>query len=329
MGLDGQKGDTVAFRLLAGESVEEGVRRIVVEQIDRALTALSAGGRDDGDLHEGVHDARKRCKKIRAVLRLVRPALGDTYRSENARFRDAGRLLSDARDAAAIIETFDDQIAEPFRGHLDDRRLAVVRDALVARRDELTRDLDVVGLVGEFTERLHAGRDAAAGWELSAQDWQAIGPGLGKTYARGRKAMVVAYDDATTEAFHEWRKRVKYHRYHMKLLGELWPGPVTARRKACHVLSDYLGDDHDLAVFRGVLQAEADRFDEQDLRLVIGAVDRRRGELQTLARPEGERIFAEPAERFVERFGLYWSAWQSQPGDGAAFAAPLATHPAA
>jgi hypothetical protein len=69
-----------------------------------------------GDLNPAVHEARKDLKKLRAVLRLVRDDLGDAvYRSENVRFRDAGRMLSGARDAhvrvetlAALRERFDD-----------------------------------------------------------------------------------------------------------------------------------------------------------------------------------------------------------------------------
>ena len=46
-----------------------------------------------------VHDVRKRCKKVRGLLRLVRPGLGPDYRRANADVRDAARELSSLRDA--------------------------------------------------------------------------------------------------------------------------------------------------------------------------------------------------------------------------------------
>lgn len=314
------------FRILGHETVEAGVRRIAAEQVERAIDAVTGG---EESIHEGVHDARKRCKKVRAVIRLVRPALGDTYRRENARFRDAGRLVSDARDATAIIETFDGHLAAPFAGQLDGDRLSAVRGVLVERRDEVVDGLGLDDRVAELVDALRAGRVATQGWSLTDDGWDALGPGLGKTYGRARKAMAAAYDERTTEAFHEWRKRAKYHRYHLKLLRELWPGPVKARRTACHDLTDYLGDDHDLAVLRGVLEQEAGRFDDGDLRVMLAVLDRRRGELQALARPVGSRLLAETPDRFVERFGAYWSAWRAERDVEPAFQPPLAAHSAA
>jgi hypothetical protein len=54
--------------------VQDGVRRIAVDQIDAAIAEL-----DDKalDVHETVHQIRKRCKKLRGLIRLVRPAFAD------------------------------------------------------------------------------------------------------------------------------------------------------------------------------------------------------------------------------------------------------------
>jgi len=58
------------YRFKRGQSIDTEVRRIVREQIDRAVGEI-----DDGDLdrHETVHQVSKRCKKVRAVLRVVDP----------------------------------------------------------------------------------------------------------------------------------------------------------------------------------------------------------------------------------------------------------------
>jgi CHAD domain-containing protein len=302
----------VPFRFLSGESVEDGSRRIATEQVDRALTALTNRG---SDAHEGIHDARRRCKKVRAVCRLVRSALGDTYDAENRRFRDAGRLVAHARDATAVIETFDEQLAEPFADQLDDDRLEMVRNVLVERRAELRDGMDLGDRIDELVDTLRAGREAMGDWALTRDGWDAIAPGLAKTYGRGRRRMGDAYDEPTTAAFHEWRKRVKYHRYHMGLLRELWPQPMNARRKSCRGLTDLLGDDHDLAVLRGVLERESGRFDQGDLRVLVAVVDRRRAELQARARAMGKRVFAEAPEGFTDRLGAYWATWRADRAD--------------
>ncbi|HZD88798.1 MAG TPA: CHAD domain-containing protein, partial [Pseudolabrys sp.] len=85
------------------DSVEHGVRRIAIEQLDKAIDEI-----DDGDLSRGVrvHQVRKRCKKLRALIRLIRPTLAD-FAAENAALRDAGHALAFARDAAVLIATYD------------------------------------------------------------------------------------------------------------------------------------------------------------------------------------------------------------------------------
>jgi CHAD domain-containing protein len=92
------------YRLKAHESVPEGIKRIAGEQIERAIKELTDS---ELDPHESVHQARKRFKKIRGVLRLVREDLGEIYSDENAWFRDTGRELSAVRDAEAMLETLD------------------------------------------------------------------------------------------------------------------------------------------------------------------------------------------------------------------------------
>jgi hypothetical protein len=84
--------------------VEPGVHRIAHEQLGRAIREAGDCGLD---VNEQVHKERKRCKKLRALLRLVRPALGQQDRDENVWLRDTGRRLCDARDARANVETFD------------------------------------------------------------------------------------------------------------------------------------------------------------------------------------------------------------------------------
>ncbi|WP_153558836.1 CHAD domain-containing protein [Roseimaritima sediminicola] len=75
----------MSYQIKREESLEQAVRRIACEQIDKAVAEL-----DDPRLSrpQAVHQLRKRCKKLRGLLRLVRPAMEKTYAKENACFRD-------------------------------------------------------------------------------------------------------------------------------------------------------------------------------------------------------------------------------------------------
>src|SRR4051812_6393354 len=93
------------YRFGRGENPREAVRRILSEQLNRALEVLSRPG---DTLEEAVHEARRCIKRTRSVLRLVRFAIPETYARENRRLRDVGRSLSALRDSHALVETLQD-----------------------------------------------------------------------------------------------------------------------------------------------------------------------------------------------------------------------------
>jgi len=175
---------------------------------------------------------------------------------------------------------------------------------------------DQVGLeerLDEFLAKMREARQRADSWQVHGDGFAAIEGGLVKTYRRGRKALRAAYEAPGTESFHEWRKRVKYHWYHVRLLQDVWSEMMEVREEAAHDLSDLLGDDHDLAVLRETLLAEPEAFgSERDVQAFIGLIDRRRAELQAAARPLGERVFAEKPKRLAARLGSYWQTWKNR-----------------
>jgi hypothetical protein len=93
------------YRLRPDEGASEGIRRVARGQLELASNRLTDSGRKE--IGEAIHEARKSLKRLRAVVRLARDPLGDdTYRHENRTFRDAGRKLSDVRDAQVIRAGF-------------------------------------------------------------------------------------------------------------------------------------------------------------------------------------------------------------------------------
>src|SRR2546430_1303607 len=78
-------------------------------RVARGRIRHALGQLDDGhDPDKAVHEARKDMKKLRALVRLMRPELGGkAYRRENARFREVARSLSGVRDAKAMLEALD------------------------------------------------------------------------------------------------------------------------------------------------------------------------------------------------------------------------------
>jgi CHAD domain-containing protein len=300
----------MGYKFTTGETAANGIRRIACEQIDKAIAEVED---EELDVHETIHQVRKRCKKLRGLVRLVRPHMEKVYQEENAWYRDCSKNLSRFRDAQALIESFD-ELLQHFPPTVKVEDLSQLRRELVTRREKIiAENADVKDRLNAFLDKMRQGRERIDAWPLKKEDFDLLEKGLVKTYRRGRKAMQRAYEQLTVEAFHEWRKRVKYHWYHARLLQNAWPNLFSKYCEELKQLSDYLGDDHDLAVLRRTLQGNPEQYGSREmLQVFIGLLERRQTELRLRARPLGGRIYVEKPTIHGKRLRGYWNAWQLQ-----------------
>ena len=300
----------MAYRLDARETLPRGVRRIVSEQLDGAVEGLRTATGDDRD--RAVHDARKRLKKSRAVLRLVRDEVGSkTYERENQALREVGRSLSASRDAAVIVETVD-RLGE--RVPLARRSLAPLRAVLEQRRREAAaRALDEGGALATAADEIEEIRARVEGWRLRKDGFAALEDGLRRTYRRGSERFAEAREDPTDERMHEARRRVKDLWYHARILQPVWPGPMDELVEAADELGDRLGEDHDLAVLAGTVRALArEGADGGAAETALILVDNRRAELRDEIWPLGRRIYADRPKPFVRRMRVLYRTWRDE-----------------
>jgi CHAD domain-containing protein len=297
----------MAYRLSRETSTQKNVREIALDQIDKAIAELV-----DETLADPVkvHQVRKRCKKLRGLVRLVRPAFAG-YQRENTAFRDTARLLGPARDAKVMVETFD-ALMEAAADDTLSRELQPVRQALLERRENLADSrTDLDARLRRVLLRLRRARQRVAGWQLDDSGFDALEGGLKKTYRRGRKALRAAYADPGAGKFHDWRKRVKYHDYHLRLLRNSWPAMMHCTRDATDALGDLLGDDHDLVVLRALLTSDPEVYGSAtEIHRTVELIERRSAALREAARPLGERVFAEKPKALCKRLQRYWDVWQ-------------------
>ena len=303
----------MSYRLKLEEGLEKGVKRIAHEQIDTAIDHLAQViHHDQLDIQaESVHEARKAFKKLRGLLRLFKYALGkEIYQQENHCFRDAGRLLSSVRDAQVHVETFENfssEISDTISPELLEQlhRILIAYQQIVYEQVFQTQDnsLAALSFVKEAKERVN-------NWPVD-EDWENIAKGLKRVYKRGYKDFYQVLEDPTVENLHEWRKRVKYLWYHLRLLKSIWPDVMTTLAKQTHDLSDLLGDDHDLANLHQLLLNQPDLVNNQpEINLLFVNLERNRKNLQHLALLKGQRIYAESPKEFTQRISCYWQAEQ-------------------
>ncbi len=297
------------YRLKAGENIPQNIRRIVCEEIDFAVEQLN-GKKVAKKRDEAVHEARKSIKKVRGVLKLLRPELGSAYREQNSRLRDLGAKLSELRDAGAIIETFDGIVkdASPKNG------FPTIRRALEQNKKDKEQSENILAVMAATASNLAAVKGQVDQWPIPDKGFPSIRQGLRNTYRLGRRAMHQAQTKNRPELFHEWRKRAKEYWYHVRLLESCWTDVLTARENSLHDLETWLGDDHNIVVLLEQLQRQPERYGTaQDVDLFASLAQARQRELREQAISLGERLYEEKSKPFSKRIEGLWDAWQDQP----------------
>lgn len=299
----------MSYRFESGEPVPDAIRRIVTEQIDKAMEQLS-GTQRTADIH--IHEARKCFKKIRAVLRLVQPELGALYRENNIFFRDAGRKLSQARDAGVLVDTFE-KLVSNIPDEYSAKTVSSLRNLLKRRKTQLAGTRSVLKEhIQEVTRNLLEVRSQVAAWPLHNNTFKALSPGLLSIYRDGRKALKVIQTKPSPYHFHELRKQVKHHWYNTRLLYPVWPSLMKAAAMTLSTLSDDLGEHHDLTVFRQVLLSD-EIPDTDGLPLLLADLaTRQQQDLACTIVMLSERIYAEKPPYFLRRIHRYWNIWRKE-----------------
>lgn len=301
---------SAAPRIAVGEPLAPALQRVSLELLDHAI-----GGFSDPavSIETAVHEARKSMKRVRSVLRLVRDVIGDdVYRPENAVLRDTARRLSGARDAAVLIGVVDD-LTERFAGRLWPGAYERLREELASRHRTHEAALHTDRqLVTDVVMCLKTARARYVAWPTSStvvDDYESVRRGIRRVYRRGQRSMRIALERPTAVTYHEWRKRVKYLRYQMEMLRELWPDLMEGLASSLARLAEDLGSEHDLAVLADIVKRSPElvpRYHDRDLLLTV--IEGRRAELQHEARRLGRLVYLERPDVFVARIGAYWTA---------------------
>ena len=203
--------------------------------------------------------------------------------------------------------------ARRYGADIDDDVFEAIGQRLRCHHTTTNNISDAEEKLAAFAADMNAVRARVKTWAFDPEGFDFLVAGAEKTYKRGVRAMKVAYADPTETTFHQWRKRVKYHWYHMRLLRNLWTPVLGARAGAIHRLSDLLGEEHDLAVLRRLLGDSSGRFgNPTELHAVLGLIDTRRDELQAWAHPLGLRVYAERPAKLSGRLCRYWDAWLAE-----------------
>ena len=306
----------MAYRLKLKESLVKGVRRIAAEQLANAAARLQG----DSDPEGGVHEARKSLKRTRALLRLVRPGLGEQqFSKSNCQLRDIARMLSAARDRD-VVRAHLVRLTQPVPSEVKTKPTAAKAKPLIAKAaDRLIAVLDQASANGAVSEaparnmaaalaEIEEVRREIAEIGLHPASFETIVAGLAKSHRSGCKALALALGNPEEEeALHDLRKAAQAYWRQMILIQQAWPEVCLARAAAAKVVADLLGQDHDVALLEGVLAGpEAHALTRAERGALSRHCTGRHAELRGAALPKAQLLFAERSERLGKRMRYLW-----------------------
>lgn len=295
----------MSYLLSTDEKLNKTVRKIVIKQINNACENLD---KVESLSSEGIHEARKSFKKNRAILRLIRPAISNRYEQENAIWRSFGHDLTQWRDAKVTLATLD-QLKDHFGDRMKMQFFISQRKRLESYFNATLNDNKRLhSAVSHLQSRLSDQKRCWQQWsmQISVDD---VVSGAQKIYRTGKKAFATAYTSPTHARFHQWRKQVKYHWYHLRLLHELWPSCMEAFMDKAHKLADLLGSEHDLTILHDLLKSiEQTDSNREDMEILFDLIVIQQQSLRKQARPLGIQLFSDSSKGFGKRLKGYIDA---------------------
>ena len=281
------------FRLLPSDRDPTGlIRRLAAEQLDPLLTA-------GAELK--VFEARKRLKKLRAVLRLCRAGLRGA-RAEGAALRDAAQGLSDTREAEVMLSVFRKLASEAEAPGIEAYLLGRMGVATVSETQAMT-----------FRTAIADVRQRSEGWVAKGRLAAVLAEGLMQTRLRGKSAMQVALTSAhDVDAVHDWRKQVKDLWYQARLFHPVWPAMMDPLVQAADDLGAALGDHHDLAAFRDLLgQLDGTGALTREAAALRSRARLSQASIEATAGAEGARLFAGKPRGMAKAWLDWWGIWRN------------------
>jgi CHAD domain-containing protein len=277
---------------------------MIGEQLGLALSRLSnMKGVED----EPVHEARKAIKKSRSLMRLMRKTLGSEFDARNDELRQAGRRLSELRDAQALIETVD-ELSEKSEQQADHNSLARLRKLLCTRKEQIAGKMSGGNEVPTVIQALEKVRGRIGLWPIADVTHGEFNDAVMTSVRRGRKAFQIAQDSQTDDRFHDWRKRAKDLRYQLEILDKSWPGVLDGYAGCAEELEQALGEDHNLAVLKVLSTRELGKqLSASHAKRLQPLIKQRQEKLRKDAGEIGGRLYGEKLTSWSDRLDLCWN----------------------
>lgn len=229
----------------ASESPAQGTQRILQQLLDNIAGLLDTPPPLADD---NIHEIRKTCKRLRALLRMARPGLpAGKYRRLDRKIRSLARHLSGLRDNRVMLDTLD-SIARHFSPLLAESALAPVRESLQLQIDKDSKEAARTDRIVTLVNILDDIREQAGKLDTAKINHDTLIAGMTACYRQGRHDLSVLDTAPDTENAHALRKQAKYLYFQLGFISDWNDAAISPEAVRFNELEAILGSDHDLAV---------------------------------------------------------------------------------
>ncbi len=291
----------MSYHLRDDETLREGLRRIVCEQIDRAISATALSS----ERCSPVHETRKHLKKARAALALV--ARHGWVAKEDRQLRKIGRLVSDIRDAEVRLQTIK-QLRQNASDH-SDPQLRETEELLAFELDSFLAAFS--DWQSEAAGKLSRARERVNVCPLSELTRDDICRQVRASYRSGRRAAEEARRNPSAKSFHTLRKRTKTLACQLRVLGVLHPAIFCEMVDELKRIGQHLGHAHDLSFVAERLHTLAGVAGRKRGRRALEALmESREKDLRRTSIALAERFYSEKPKKFAARIADFFEEWE-------------------
>jgi len=291
------------FSITNIEEVSHASHRILTEQYDLIIDSC----KKTDDLDKAVHDIRKASKRMRAILRMLKPDLyPDVYLKENNFLKETSRKLSVARNFHVFEEEFRNIVSAGII-ELSDDVVTTISNILKEKKDDAFELLTGLDMFDQISQKVTEAKQ-----RIDEIDYLMLGPhtvykGIGKVFAWGQRQMVHSQQFPTDENLHEMRKRIKTLMYLVRLIKDVSPEFLTGYYKGLKSASLALGEDHNMAELGDYIDTLDDETVPVEEKLKLESyISSQRQQIQLEVWPQIAKLYTGQAGEFSKRVKAYW-----------------------
>jgi len=255
-----------------------------------------------------VFNLRKRVKNLRAFLKLLRKDFGEEFvKKNNFTLRDLNRRSTAIRNFSALIKACEILKSE----HIDSEcseALDLLQNRIQSDFDEIKKNTDYSALFNNYQLQLEKYKDRLARNEINSNRFSKIKYGLNKIYSEGHNNLSLSISNPDNEILHDFRKSTKDLFYALRSLTPLWEPVLSGYTKEIKLLSDILGELHDLFELKLYIQSLIDN--PFNFTSVILFIESQSEALLNQCIALGKKIYAESDNQFIERIKKYYTGYR-------------------